>query len=199
MKNSDQQHHVSLVFTNCQHEAKERIKHLPALRSRSHSSCTNPAAVQWALTVHLLSPNRDGSRAATSTASAAPWPAQPSCAPAWQKLLDCAVGIINSSLIHLLFSFEKDGLWPRWVCPFGAGGSAPRTSKQRGLAQGLSFGTETRSVRNIPSPKTCRQRSQKVPQGKVCSHCFAWGMFMEHLAGHHNPSCWQHTWTENNN
>lgn len=40
MRNSEQ-HHVWLAFANCQHEAKERIKYLPALRRRSN----NPAAV----------------------------------------------------------------------------------------------------------------------------------------------------------
>lgn len=37
MKNS--KHRVWLVFANYQHEAKERIKYLPALRRKSHSSC----------------------------------------------------------------------------------------------------------------------------------------------------------------
>lgn len=37
MKNSE--HRVWLAFANYQHEAKERIKYLPALRRKSHSSC----------------------------------------------------------------------------------------------------------------------------------------------------------------
>lgn len=189
MRNSEQ-HHVWLAFANCQHEAKERIKYLPALRRRSN----NPAAVlcsgRW--------PRTSCHPTGTARERQHPWPVQRRgvlrTSP-WQKLLDCAGGIINISLTRQLLGFEENGPWLRWVCPFGAGGSAPRATETAWAGPRTALWPwKMVCKKHFPAPRpvgrghrrSLRARSAATALLGACS----WSVC---LAGHYNPSCCQHT------
>lgn len=127
---------------------------------------------------------------ATSITSATSWHAYPSCefSTARAATLQSEVYqyFTHLPIIQLLeeCSVAEAGL------PIPGGALLLGQVKQLGLAGRQFFSTENASPQTTtlhlskkrsPALRPVNRGHRIVLQGKVCSHCFAWGMFMQHV------------------
>lgn len=179
VKNSER--HVWLAFANYQHEAKERIKYLPALEGKAILPVT---AGGNCATTQLLCSAAGADRAPTVTQRG--WLVSGNsniyyecntvaCLP--QLYSSCDFSMARAAILwsgdyyfthSLIIQLLEECPVTEGVCSH-LGGSAPGAG-------------------DVAGRNTVSRGHSIIPQGKVCSHCFAWSVFAEQFATIHSAA-----------